>query len=68
MPYVECAELGIRILVVDALFEGAHSLLGLYCLGPDDVRDLEVEGDVFTVDATVSSGSWFGGDSVVGVD
>ena len=64
MPYVKCAELGIRVLVVDALFEGAHGFLGLYCLGPDDVRDLEVEGDVFTVDATVSS--WFGGDFVVG--
>jgi hypothetical protein len=65
VPYVECTQLGIRVLVVDALFERAHSLLGLYCFGPDDVRDLEVEGDVFTVDVTVSS--LFGGEFAVGL-
>lgn len=66
MPYVECTELGVRVLVVDALFEGAHGLLGLYCLGPDDVGDLEVESDVFTADGFVSS--WFGGALVAGAD
>lgn len=45
--YVEGAQLCIWILVVDALLERAHGLLGLDSLGANDIGDLEVEGDIF---------------------
>jgi hypothetical protein len=54
-PYVEGAKLGVRVLVVDALLQGAHRLLGLHGLGADDVGDLEVESDVFPVDGLMSA-------------
>ena len=44
--YVERAQLGIGVLVAYALLQGAHGLLGLDCLGSDDIRYLEVEWDV----------------------
>jgi hypothetical protein len=53
--YVQGAELGVRVLVVDALFERAHGLFGLYRLRSDDVGDLEVEGDVFTANGCKSA-------------
>ena len=53
-PYVQSTQLGIRVLVVDALLQRAHGFLGLHRLGSDDVGDLEVEGDVFTVDGRKS--------------
>ena len=43
---VQGAELGVGVLVADAAFEGAHGLLGGDSLGPDDIGDLEVQGDV----------------------
>jgi hypothetical protein len=45
-PYVQRAELGVGIPVVDALLERAHSLFGLDRLGSNDIGYLEVEGDV----------------------
>lgn len=48
-PYVQSTELGVGVLVADALLERAHGLLGLDRLGSDNVGDLEVEGDVFAV-------------------
>jgi DNA-binding helix-hairpin-helix protein with protein kinase domain len=54
-PYVEGAKLGIGVLVVDALLEGAHGFLGLHRLGADDIGYLEVEGNVFTVDGHKSA-------------
>jgi hypothetical protein len=46
--YVQCAQLYIRILVVYASFEGAHSLLGIDGLGSNDIGDLEIESNVFS--------------------
>lgn len=47
--HVQRAELGIGILVVDALFERAHGFFRLYRLRSDNVGNLEVESDVFPV-------------------
>lgn len=47
-PYIQRAELGVGVLVVDALLERAHRLLWLYGLGSDNIGYLEVERDVFT--------------------
>ncbi|KAB5566523.1 hypothetical protein GE09DRAFT_737619 [Coniochaeta sp. 2T2.1] len=46
MTYVESTQLSVGILVANTLLERAHGLLRLDCLGPDDIRDLEVESNV----------------------
>lgn len=47
--YVQGAQLGVWVLVADALLERAHSLFGRDGLGSDDIGDFEVESYVFTV-------------------
>jgi hypothetical protein len=48
--HVQRAQLGIRIPVVDALFQRTHGFFRLYRLGSDNVGNLEVESNVFTAD------------------
>lgn len=47
--YLEGAELCVGVLASDASLERSHGLLRGHGFGPDDVGDLEVEGDVFPV-------------------
>lgn len=46
--YIQCAQLRVGVLVANALFEGAHGFLRLHRLRPDDIGNLEVEGNVLT--------------------
>lgn len=43
---VQGSNLDVWILVAYAAFQRAHGLFGLHRLGADDVRNLEIEGDV----------------------
>lgn len=51
-PYIQGAQLCVGILVSYATFERAHGFLWLDSLGADDIRNLEVEGDIFTVNVS----------------
>jgi len=51
VTYIQGTQLGIWILVADALFEGAHSILGRDCLGSDYVGYFEIESDVLPIKA-----------------
>lgn len=55
MSYVQGAQLGVWILVADALLEGAHGIFGRHRLGADDIGDLEVQSYVFTVSFRIRS-------------
>ena len=54
--YVQSAQLGIWVLVVDAFFKRAHRLLWLNRLGADDIGYLKVEGDVLSIAGSGSDG------------
>lgn len=43
---VQSAQLSVRVLVANATLERSHGFLGLYSLGSDDIRNLEVERDI----------------------
>ena len=45
---VESAELSVRILVAYPPFEGAHSILRRHRLRAYEVRNLEIEGNIFS--------------------
>lgn len=47
--YVQGAELRVRVRVVDATLQRAHSFFRLDSLGTNDVRDLEVQSDVLSM-------------------
>ena len=44
--YVQGAELRVRVRVIDATLQRAHSFFRLDSLGTDDVRDLEIQSNV----------------------
>lgn len=46
--YAESAELGVWVLVADAPLEGPHGLLGGDGLGPNDIGNFEIQGDVLS--------------------
>lgn len=58
-PYIQCAQLGVGVFMVDALLERAHGLLRLNRLGSDDIGDFEVEGNVLTRQQYVRRGVSF---------
>lgn len=53
--YIQCAQLGVGVLIVHALLERAHGFLRLDCLRPDDIGDLEIEGNVLAVAAVLEA-------------
>src|SRR4051812_36164543 len=46
--YIQGAQLGVWVLVVDALLERAHRLFWLHRLGSNDIGYLEVESNILT--------------------
>lgn len=55
---MEGAELRVWVLVPDASLKRSHGLLGRHRLGPDDVGDFEIEGDVLTCIALAREATW----------
>lgn len=49
LSYIQGAQLCIGVLVAYTALERSHSFLGLDGLGAYDIRNLQVEGDIFTV-------------------
>lgn len=55
--YIQGAQLSVWVLVADTLLQRAHSLLGRDRLGSDEVGNIEVESNVFTVSRCTALGA-----------